>query len=106
LHRAGLKREALNAISPACVTGAELADVVRSRRADCGIATRSAARTAGVDFVSLGWEHFDLVLHQRDYFLPASQAMFAFLRNPLFTARARDMSGYDVGATNQVRFSN
>jgi putative molybdopterin biosynthesis protein len=106
LHRAGLKREALNAISPACVTGAELADAVRSRRADCGIATRSTARTAGVDFVSLGWEHFDLVLHQRDYFLPASQAMFAFLRNPAFARRAADMSGYDARATNQVRFSN
>jgi len=106
LHRAGIKRETLNAFSPACVTGADLAEAVRSGRADCGIATRSAARAAGVDFVPLSWEHFDLVMHQRDYFLPALQALFAFLRQPLFTSRAQEMSGYDAGETNRVRFAN
>jgi len=106
LHRARIKREALHTISPACVTGAELAEAVRSGRADCGIATRSAARAAGVDFIALGWEHFDLVMHQRDYFLPSLQTLFAFLRQPLFAGRALEMSGYDASGANLVRFAS
>lgn len=106
LHRARIKREALNAISPAFVTGADLAEAVRSGRADCGIAARSAARGASVDFVPLGWEHFDLVMHRRDYFQPALQALFAFFRQPLFAGRAQEMSGYDASDTNRVRFTN
>jgi molybdate-binding protein len=106
LHRAGIKRETLNAVSPACVTGTDLADAIRSGRADCGIATRSVARAAGLDFVPLGWEHFDLVMHQRDYFLPPFQTLFSFLRQPLFAGRAREMSGYDTAEANRVRFSS
>ena len=50
---------------------------VRAGRADCGIATRAVARAAGLDFVPLAWEHFDLVMRQRDYFLPGLQTLFA-----------------------------
>jgi excisionase family DNA binding protein len=106
LHRAGMKREALNTISPACVTGTELAEAIRSGRADCGIASRAVARAAGLDFVPLGFEHFDLVIHQRDYFLPAPQTLLAFLRQPHFATRAQEMSGYDTAEANRVRFSS
>jgi putative molybdopterin biosynthesis protein len=106
LHRAGMKREDLNAVSPAFVTGAELAGAVRAGRADCGIASRAVARAAGVDFVPLGFEHFDLVMHQRDYFHAAPQTLFSFLRQPAFGVRAQEMSGYDPSVANQVRFSS
>lgn len=106
LHRAGVMRDSLNAVAPAFVTGAELAQAVRSGRADCGIASRAVARAAGVDFVPLGFEHFDLVMHQRDYFQPAPQTLSAFLRQSHFATRAQEMSGYDVSGANQVRFSS
>ena len=66
-------------------------------RADCGIATRSVALAAGLDFVPLTWERFDLVLRQRDYFLPGPQALFGFLRPPVLRERAAELGGYDVG---------
>jgi excisionase family DNA binding protein len=103
LARSGLKPEAMTIVKPACATGDDVAQAVRSGRADCGIATRSAAHVAGVDFVPLRWERFDLLLRQRDYFLPAPQALFAFLRTPSFAARAADLGGYDIGETGQVR---
>ena len=105
LDRAGLKRDRLNALSPPCMTGADVAEAVRSGRADCGIATRSVARAAGVDFLPLAWEHFDLVMHQRDHFLPPLQTLFAFLRQPAFAGRARELSGYDASGVNLVRFA-
>ena len=67
-------------IKPPCPTGPDIAQAIRSQRADCGIATRAVARSAGLDFVPLTWEAFDLVLRQRDYFLPGPQALFGFMR--------------------------
>jgi putative molybdopterin biosynthesis protein len=106
LAREGLGFDALNSVKPPCPTGADIAQAVRAERADCGIATRSVARAAGLDFVPLTWERFDLALRQRDYFLPGPQALFAFLRKSAFRERAAEMSGYDVSDSGQVRHLN
>jgi len=106
LARAGLAFEALNAVKPPCPTGPDIAQAVRTERADCGIATRAVALAAGLDFVPLTWERFDLALRQRDYFLPGPQALFDFLRLAAFRERAAELKGYDVAETGQVRHVN
>jgi putative molybdopterin biosynthesis protein len=106
LARAGLVLETLNAVRPPCPTGADIAQAVRSGRADCGIATRAVALSAGLDFVPLTWERFDLVLRQRDYFMPGPQALFGFVRQPVFGERAAELGGYDVGESGGVRHVN
>jgi putative molybdopterin biosynthesis protein len=104
LHRERLDFDAL-VIGPTCPTGSDIAQAVRAGRADCGIATRSAANAAGLDFVPLAWEHFDLVMRQRDHFRPPLQALLGFMRSrPLF-ARADELGGYDVSGAGQVRFA-
>lgn len=92
--------------APVCHTGADVAQAIREKRVDCGIATRAVAAAAGVDFVSLVWERFDLVLRQRDYFLPPQQALFDFLRSSSFKNRAKELSGYDVREAGQIRLVN
>ena len=57
------------------------------RRADCGVATRAVALSAGLDFIPLTWEHFDLALRQRDYFLPGPQALFGSCAHGVSRAR-------------------
>ena len=104
--RAGLALDALAVVKPACPTGADIAQAVRSGRADCGIATRAVADAAGLDFVPITWERFDLVLRQRDYFLPGPQALFKFIRTAAFRERAAELTGYDVGETGEVRRVN
>ena len=106
LARAGLAFEALNAVKPPCPTGPDIAQAVRTQRADCGIATRAVALSAGLDFVPLTWEHFDLALRQRDFFLPGPQALAGFLRTAAFRERAAELRGYDVTATGAVRHVN
>jgi excisionase family DNA binding protein len=101
---AGLSLDKLKTVKPVCPTGPDIAQAVRSDRADCGIATRSVARAASLDFVPLTWERFDLVLRQRNYFLPGAQALFGFLRGAEFHARAAEFAGYDVTESGQVRF--
>ena len=88
LARAGLALDALAVVKPACPTGPDIAQAVRSGRADCGIATRAVAQAAGLDFVPLTWERFDLVLRQRGYFLPGRRRCSGFIRTAAFP-RAR-----------------
>jgi putative molybdopterin biosynthesis protein len=104
--RAGLALDDLAVVKPACPTGADIAQAVRSGRADCGIATRAVAQAAGLDFVPLAWERFDLALRQRDYFRPPLQALFKFIRTGAFRERAAELSGYDVSEAGDVRLVN
>ncbi|MGD9614357.1 MAG: substrate-binding domain-containing protein [Alphaproteobacteria bacterium] len=106
LKRAGLTPERIVFARPVCPTGADIAQAIRSDRADCGIAVRSVAAATGLDFLPLTWERFDLVLRQRDYFLPGPQALFALLRSPIFHERALELGGYDVQAVGEVRLVN
>ena len=62
LARAGLAAHDLSLLKPVCPTGNDIAQAVRSGRADCGIATRSVALAAALEFLPLTWENFDLVL--------------------------------------------
>jgi excisionase family DNA binding protein len=102
--RAGLTLDRLAAVKPVCPTGADIAQAVRSGRADCGIATRAVAQAASLDFVPLTWERFDLVLRQRDYFRPGLQTLFRFARSATFRDRAGELGGYDVGEAGDVRW--
>jgi putative molybdopterin biosynthesis protein len=104
LHARGVDAAQLARGAPVCPTGPDIAQAIRAGHADCGIATRSAAVGAGLDFVPLTWERFDLVLRQRDYFLPSQQSLFAFLRGDSFRSRARELTGYDIADAGLVRF--
>jgi putative molybdopterin biosynthesis protein len=106
LQRKNIDLGLLTMLAPACPTGTDLAERIRSGAADCGIATRSAAQAAGLDFVPVVWEFFDLVLRQRDFFLPAPQRLFDFLRSDRFSRRAIDLGGYDLSPLGAIRQIN
>lgn len=95
----------VNRLEPPCLTGPDLAVAIRTGAADCGLATRAAARGAGLDFVPLVWENFDLLLRQRSYFQPPLQALAAFLAGGNPTRRAAELTGYDTSQAGRVRYS-
>lgn len=104
LEGIGAKPGDVNRLEPPCLTGPDLAAAIRTGRADCGIATRAAARAAGLDFVPLTWENYDLLMRQRTYFQPQFQALLRFLREDAFVARAAELAGYDPQPAGQIRF--
>ena len=104
LQRAKAALDALAAVSPVCPTGPDIAQAIRAGRADTGIATRSVANSAGLDFVPIVWEPFDLLMRQRDYFQPPLQALIRFLRSDELAARAQEMGGFDLSSAGTVRF--
>ena len=105
LHGAGKPVEALTAAGPVCPTGPDIAQAIRAGRADAGVATRAVANAAGLDFVPIVWEPFDLVMRQRDYFRPALQTLLKFLHSDDLRQRASEMGGYDVSGAGQIRFA-
>jgi excisionase family DNA binding protein len=106
LAAGGLTPDDLSIVKEVSPTGNDVAQAIRVGRADCGIATRAVAAAAGTDFLPLIWEHFDLVLRQRDYFLVQPQKLFGFMRSAPFAERARELGGYDVAEAGQVRLVN
>jgi putative molybdopterin biosynthesis protein len=105
LKRIGIKESELKRLDPPCLTGPDLAAAVRTGQADCGIATRAAAKSGGLDFEPLLFENFDLLMRQRSYFQPPMQALMGLLRNKRLKARAADLTGYDVEPAGSVRYT-
>ena len=103
LSRVGASQGDLNRLEPPCLSGPDLAAAIRTGQADCGVATRAAARAAGLDFVPLVWESFDLLMRQRTYFQPSIQAL-RFLRQESFRGRVAELTGYDASPAGQIRF--
>jgi excisionase family DNA binding protein len=106
LAQAGLALDVITTVKPVARTGPDIAQAVRAGRADCGVATRSVAQAAGLGFVPLTWERFDLATRQRHYFLPELQALAKFLRTEAFHARGRELTGYDTSEAGDVRHLN
>lgn len=104
LKRDGLSMDQLSAAHVA-PTGPDIAQAIRAGHADCGIATRAIATAAGLDFVPICIERFDLLMRQRDYFRRPLQTLLRLLGDPRFAARARELGGLDVTLAGTVRWS-
>ncbi len=104
LKQCGLALADLVVAGPACPTGPDVAQAIRAGRADCGVATRSVATTAGLGFVPLVWERFDLLMRQRDYFREPLQGVIRFMGSRHLATRAGELGGYDLTGTGMVRY--
>jgi molybdate-binding protein len=60
---------------------------------------------AGLDFVPLLWENFDLLMRQRSYFRPQMQTLIGFLGAKRLRQRATELGGYDPTPAGQIRFA-
>jgi putative molybdopterin biosynthesis protein len=65
-------------------TGPDIAQMIRAGHGDWGIASRAVATAAGLEFVPLALEHFDLLMRQRDAFRPALQKLLKLISGPSF----------------------
>jgi excisionase family DNA binding protein len=105
LRRDGLDMSRLTLAEGTCPTGSDIAEAIRTGHADCGIATRAAAASAGLDFLPLAHEHFDLLMRQRDYFRKSMQAMLGLMGDARFAVRAADLGGLDVSEAGKIRWA-
>lgn len=86
-------------------TGPDIAQAIRAGHGDWGIAPRAIATGAGLDFVPLLSERFDLIMRQRDAFRPRLQKFLKFLASAAFRERAAELGGLDVSEAGSVRWA-
>jgi putative molybdopterin biosynthesis protein len=75
---------------------------VDAGEAECCIATRSAARIFGLDFVPLQSERYDLVLRRSVLELPSMQGFLDVLQTAVLRRKLELLAGYDPSHTGQI----
>ncbi|MFM9942767.1 MAG: substrate-binding domain-containing protein [Hyphomicrobiaceae bacterium] len=86
-------------------TGPDIAQAIRAGHADCGVATRAIATAAGLDFLPLITERFDILMRQRDSYRTPLARFLDLLRTPVFAERARELGGLDVTHAGSIRWA-
>lgn len=77
-------------------TEREVASLIAMGQAEVGPGVRAAAVEFGLDFVPIGWEAFDLVLHRGIFFRNLFQALLEHLRGSECRQQANMFGGYDL----------
>jgi putative molybdopterin biosynthesis protein len=75
---------------------------VLSREADVCLATRSAARVFGLDFVPLHTERYDLVMRKRTADLASVKSFLDVLQRATLRRKLELLAGYDTSETGAV----
>ncbi|MFD1910840.1 substrate-binding domain-containing protein [Halodurantibacterium flavum] len=101
LARDGLTMADLTTLDRPAETHADLATLIETGEADCGIGLQAAAGHLG--FLPLVTdESFDLAMTRREYFEPPIQTLLAFARSSPFARRAEHLGGYDLTELGRV----
>ncbi len=101
LARDGLSMADLTTVDRPAETHADLATLIETGEADCGLGLQAVAGHLG--FIPLVTdESFDLAMTRRDYFEPPIQTLLAFARSDTFARRAAHLGGYDLTDLGRV----
>ncbi len=101
LARDGLSMADLATAPRPAETHADLATLIETGEADCGLGLQSVAGHLG--FIPLvADESFDLAMTRREYFEPSIQTLLTFTRCDTFTRRAAHLGGYDLTECGRV----
>ena len=86
-------------------TETDAALAVLEDKADAAFGLLALARQFRLGFVPLVRERFDLLVDRRSWFEVPMQTLMDFCRSQPFSARARELGGYDIGGLGRVRFN-
>lgn len=75
-------------------------------QADIGPTIRPVAARLGLDFISLGWERFDLLVPKEHFFDQGVQLFLGLLHEPEFRGLADSLPGYDLELTGKMVYPN
>jgi molybdate-binding protein len=102
LRAAGIPSDRVNGYDRIATGHLPAAQAVSQGEADCCIATRSAARAFGLNFIPLATERYDLVIRRQYAKLPAVEALFDALNRSALRRKLELLAGYDTTHTGEV----
>lgn len=75
---------------------------VLSGRADTGPGIHAVAALLGLDFLSIRWERFDLLIPKDGFFARGTQLFLDLLHGSAFHTLAESLSGYDLSLSGKM----
>jgi putative molybdopterin biosynthesis protein len=102
LKELGVAVESVHGYQREEYTHLAVAAAVKSGVADCGLGVRAAARALDLDFVSVEWERYDLVIPQQFYESELLQPLLALIRGESFRKVVAELKGYDSSGMGEV----
>ncbi|HEY1373442.1 MAG TPA: substrate-binding domain-containing protein [Candidatus Binatia bacterium] len=98
----GVEPKNIKGYDDVVLTHLEVGSKILRQEADAGIATRTAARLLGLDFIPLTAERFDIVVGKQRFFSPAIKTLLDTVVSREFRNRVNAMGGYDTSDTGRV----
>ncbi len=105
LNQCGYSPKQLNQVSQG-LSEREIAAQITMGLADVGPGARSTATEFGLDFISVGWESFDLALYRGIFFRHLFRELIQQLESPGSREQARRLEGYDFAETGKLIWSS
>lgn len=103
IHEAGLSSRRVAGYDTVARGHIPAALAVSNSQADCCIATRSAARYFGLEFIPLASERYDFVILKRFWDMPVVQAFLEQLSRSQFRRKLEAIAGYDTAHAGEIR---
>lgn len=102
LKELGIAAEAVHGYQREEYTHLAVAAAVQSGVADCALGVRAAARALDLDFVSVEWERYDLVIPKQFYESDLLQPLLTLIRGESFRKVVGELEGYDASVMGEV----
>ncbi len=105
LSKHGLNADLLNH-SATALSEREAAAAVSLNQADIGFGSRATANEFRLDFISLGWEAFDLVIRRDIWFRRLFQSLLNHLRSDMGQQKANLLGGYGLEQCGELMWGD
>lgn len=102
LRTAGIEAGRIRGFGEVATGHLDAAQAVARGAADCCIATSSAARAFGLEFVPLHAERFDFAVRRELLDLPAVRSLLDVLQRAALRRKLESLAGYDTSETGRL----
>jgi putative molybdopterin biosynthesis protein len=105
LKKAGLRSDKISGYDNVANRHLDVGLEILAGQADAGLGIHSVAGLLDLDFVSLRWERYDLMIFKERFFDANVQKFLSLLREEQFFKFAESMQGYDVSLSGRMLFN-
>lgn len=102
LKAAGMDAESIPGYSHTLARHMDVGLEVLKGYANAGPGIRAVANLLGLDFISLGWERFDLLISKDRFFDQGIQFFLSLLKGKVIQETAQACGGYDLSYTGKM----
>lgn len=102
LNHYGIKGETLEGYDTHLSRHMDVGLQILAGKADAGPGIRPIASVLGLDFISVCWERFDLLITKERFFDQGIQLFLSLLKGKVLQTAAREYGGYDLSMTGKM----